>query len=355
MSWGAQKYLFVFFSYAALFVARSFLVNAAVLQSNDVYEILDEAAVSNSTTALSADVVIDQSLAHDVTPLVYEAMNNATKMTVMDKLGRRPLPTMENGGVVFFLHVPKAGGTTVRLNLQKAEHVDYYFGRNKTSYLEAAPLVEQALINGTGNGRVLVLEVHALDSPSLLQLKDRLKSWRIMAAQNDVNTFFFTILREPLSYSLSHFNFFHVQRRNDSFEQCNATEADFLRLSLDNPQCQFLADGERSMRVQKRLQRSVSAHTCLNLVYEALIDTMDWVGTTEKLSNQTLPLLSRVLRLKPSFRFKTHRVTSKIQNQTLLEVGNLSFSSINIIHQMSHLDRQLYHQIQDYFTMTMWI
>ena len=109
MSWGAQKYLFVFFSYAALFVARSFLVNAAVLQSNDVYEILDEAAVSNSTTALSADVVIDQSLAHDVTPLVYVALKTVTKNSDIDKLGRRLLPTMENGGVVFFLHVVPHG------------------------------------------------------------------------------------------------------------------------------------------------------------------------------------------------------------------------------------------------------
>ena len=345
-------------SCSTLCFALSFFLSATYVQAGGAIEIRDESVVPNFTIFHLTDAIIDQPLANDHTPLFYEKsinMKNITNKFEKDESGRRLLPTMENGGIVFFLHVPKAGGTTVRLNLQKAEHVDYHFGRNKTSYLETVPLVEKALVHGTESGRVLVLEVHALDSPSLLQLKDRLSTWRVMAKQNGINVFFFTILREPLSYSLSHFNFFHVQRRNDSFEQCNATEADFLRLSLDNPQCQFLASGERSMRLQKRLQRSVSVHTCLDLVYETLIDTMDWVGTTEKLSNQTLPLLARVLRLKPSFRFRNHRVTSKIQNQTLLDAGNLSSSSINAIHRMSYLDRELYHRIQEDFAMKMWI
>jgi hypothetical protein len=268
---------------------------------------------------------------------------------------KRRLPSFENGGVMFFVHVPKAGGTTIRRNLQRQEKVLYHFGRNKTTFTKAIPVIEDALINGTNNGTIHVLELHALDSPSLLQLRQTVLDWRTTALQNRVDVFFFTVLREPVAYSVSHFNFFHVQKRNDSFEQCNATEENFLRLSLENPQCQFLYQGERAMRWQKRLQRSVLSHTCLTLVYETLMATMDWVGTTEQLTNATWPLLARMVRVPPSFRYKSHRVTRKLRHEaTLLKQHHLTAMAIQTIHRASVLDQNIYDRIQKDFPISMW-
>ena len=181
----------------------------------------------------------------------------------------------------------------------------------------------------------------------------------------------------------------------NTFEQCTPTEENFLRLSLQNPQCEFLTNGERGMRrVQRKLQRSVSRETCLHEVYNTLLDTMDYVGTTEQLNNTTLPILSKMLQLPKSFHFKTYRVTNhsntntttttnntvgsttttttttmnnnnNTNNQTsnnstthkqnqnqnyhhhsrLLQLHDVSSTGIDMIHQMSYLDQVLYNRI----------
>jgi hypothetical protein len=297
----------------------------------------------------------------DVSTTTFEKEYDTTRTDNSEISSRSPppekrrLPLFENGGVMFFVHVPKAGGTTIRRNLQRQEKVVYHFGRNKTMFTKAIPVIEDALIHGTNNGTIHVLELHALDSPSLLQMRQTVLDWRTTAHQNKVDVFFFTVLREPVAYSVSHFNFFHVQKRNDSFEQCNATEENFLRLSLENPQCQFLYQGERSMRWQKRLQRSVLPQTCLTLVYETLLATMDWVGTTEQLTNATWPLLARMVRVPPSFRYKSHRVTRKLRHKaTLLKQHNLTATAIQTIHKTSVLDKNIYDRIQKDFPISIW-
>ena len=283
------------------------------------------------------------------------------------------------GGVIFFLHVPKTGGTTIRRNVEQLENIHYVFARNYSTYYETAPLVEEAILgqpnqqkqqirsntptkqnninnDSNKNGTILFYEVHATTAPSFFRLRQRLRRWRDTAERNNVPVFFFTILRDPLSFALSHFKFFHVEARNPTFERCNATEDNFLRLSLENPQCQFLYKGEPSMRAQKAVQTNdgtgsarknttnviVQPDHCQQIQHQ-MIDLLDWVGTTDNLSNETIPLLAHVLGLNRSFveeQWTPHKISS-----IGFDVRNVTAATIEKIHAMSTLDQKLYEEV----------
>jgi len=226
------------------------------------------------------------------------------------------LPSLQSGGLIFFLHTPKTGGTTIRRNLEKIDHINYVLAKDYKTYSDSVGLVEEMILGGNGINSVLFYEVHAKTAPSFFKMRRRLRRWRETALRQGVPFFFFSLVREPISYSFSHFNFFHLQKRNPTFERCNATEDDFLRKSIYNPQCQFLFKGEPSVRGQVRnatdsdLQRLMVQPEDCKAVTEQLFDLMDWVGKTESLSLETIPLLSKLLD-KPRLEWENHRVSKK--------------------------------------------
>ena len=267
------------------------------------------------------------------------------------KSRKQSLPSFSNGGIVFFVHIPKTGGTTIRRNFEKLERINYIFGKNYSAYEETAPLVEDAILNGTPNNTILFYEIHATDAPSFFRLRKRLRRWRDTAARNNVSVFFFTVLRDPISYAFSHFNFFHVQRRNPTFERCNATQENFLRLSLSNPQCQFLFKGEPSMRAQNLKQIYVKPEDCEE-VNGLMVELLDWVGTTENLSSDTLSLLARLFQLPADRTFNKYRVTKDSGN--FFGIENVTASALDHILSLSPLDSKLYEYAKKNFPYSMW-
>jgi len=261
------------------------------------------------------------------------------------------LPSLDTGGLVFFLHIPKTGGTTIRRNLEKIEGIEYVFAKNYSAYYDSAPLVESVISKGSENKTVLFYEIHASTAPSFFKLRNRLKRWRETAHHNRVPVFFFSLVREPISYSFSHFNFFHLQERNPSFERCNATENEFLRKSVYNPQCQFLFKGEPSMRGQRRNATGsnppklmVQSEEC-EAVKENLFELMDWVGTTEHLTTETIPLLSKLLD-KPTIHWENYRVSKNEKSYISFGKENVSSSVVETISDMSILDKKLYKEVE---------
>jgi hypothetical protein len=267
------------------------------------------------------------------------------------------LPSFDKGGLVFFLHIPKTGGTTIRENLHNRStssgDVLYRFVAGMGEYNQSRPLVDRYIRTSSARKRpILFLEVHGRDSPNLLQLRKTLLRWKRTAAKSKVPTFFFTILREPLSHAVSYFNFFHVDRPNRHFEQVEeATEENFLRLALHSPQCQFLSRGEYSLREKKKVQ--TTGEEC-HQVQDALLETMDWVGTTDRMNDETLPILTRLLNLKGGATFeKSQRVSTKLANATISK-ARLGASTVHTIEDMLSFDRNIYEEVPKNFPLAMW-
>lgn len=258
---------------------------------------------------------------------------------------------------LLFARSSQTGGTTIRRNLEKLDRVQYIFAKNYSTYYDAAPMVEDAILNGTPNKTVIIYEIHATTAPSFFRLRQRLKRWKETACHNAVPFFAFTVLRDSVSFAFSHFSFFHIQKRNPTFEQVNATEENFFRMSLSNPQCQFLYKGEPSMRAQKAKGVVVQPEDC-HQVELHLMELMDWVGTTENLSNETLPLLARLLDLPPdeavSDRWESHRVRIKEQD-VYFGIENVTLSSIEAIREMSPLDVDLYNSAKTKYKYEMFL
>jgi hypothetical protein len=263
------------------------------------------------------------------------------------------LPSFQKGGLIFFLHIPKTGGTTIRENLHNrtTNYLLYRFVAGMGEYQRSRPFVEQYISTSSARKRpIIFLEVHGRDSPNLRELRKTLLGWKRTAAKTNVSTFFFTILREPLSHAISYFNFFHVERPNRHFEQVQATEENFLRLALHSPQCQFLSRGEYSLREKKKVQ--TTRKECRQ-VQEMLLETMDWVGTTDRMNDETLPILARLLNLKGAT-FESQRVSTKPAN-TSISKSRLTASTIHRIERMLAFDNTIYDEVpKKKFPLAMW-
>jgi hypothetical protein len=261
----------------------------------------------------------------------------------------KKLPSaFDKGGLIFFLHIPKTGGSTIRRNLEEREGIIYHFVSGAGIYKENIPHVRRYVSTETKRKRnVVILEVHGRDSPNLLQLRKTLLGLKRMATKQNVPTFFFTVVRDPMAYAISYFNFFHVQYgRQKYFPQVEPTESNLLKYSLYNPQCQFLARGEFSLR--NMTHKQVPSEEECQEVHKVLLETMDWVGTTERLSVEILPMLRRVLKLEPEFEFQRFTVSKKFPNESI-SYNQLSQSGIERIQSMSRLDSELYGKLHDEF------
>lgn len=208
----------------------------------------------------------------------------------------RPLPEFKatenrGGGAIIFWHVAKTGGTTVRkrcaslpgvdyLLLVKPE--DYYKGANIIAdYLSPVPEDETPDAANHHHNHTLFVELHGMDGPTVLEMQDQIALWRKLSRIHNTPLFIFTILREPISYSVSYFNFFHQ-------EATTMPTAEDLARTAFNRQCMTLGS---SPTYNKRI--------CA-LLYKKFNTYFDWVGTTEKMSEETLPLLQHLLRFKPA-------------------------------------------------------
>jgi len=264
---------------------------------------------------------------------------------------KRKFSSFPKDGFLLFLHIPKTGGTTIRRSLDNLVNVDYLFVPGAGRYNESRSQVSQYLNLATVRRRkLLFLEIHGRDSPNLLQLVSQLKEWKAQAKTNGIPTFFFTIVREPISFAFSYFNFFHVGRPNINFDQVTPTEANLLKYSNANPQCQFLSHGENILRL-----RDTPVLLECEGAYQALLETMDWVGTTEKMSQETLVLLQRIVQqhFPANIEFTPERVSRKLANESIAR-SQVSQEGLQQLEDRSRLDTMLYRRVQRDFPFSMW-
>jgi hypothetical protein len=204
-------------------------------------------------------------------------------------------------------------------------------------------------------GMKIFYEYHAgLSSPYMeLQVREDLLKWRAMAQVRNIPFFAFTVLREPLSFALSHFNYYYASRKGQDtryFFVENPTEEDFLRLSLPNPQCLFCVHTEEAY-YQSYREKGKPIHVPIEgcaAVYDSFATELDWVGTMESLSDETFPIVEHVAHVK------FHRSTVRNKSHDKIRRENLKDSTIKYIRNITSFDLDMYQRAQADFPITMW-
>ncbi|CAB9531634.1 expressed unknown protein [Seminavis robusta] len=181
-------------------------------------------------------------------------------------------------------------------------------------------------------------------------MRERLHRWREIAERNNVPFFAFTVLREPVSFALSFFNFFHGMDHGDEhFEYYDtANEFDLLNHAVVNPQCGFLVQGDVIFH-NKMAQQTVVLPLC-KAAYETLWEEMDWIGTTAALSNETFPLLRSIVKSSRTNGDANHLLAQNIRHRNKspdkVTRSDLGPRSIDQIRMMTRWDQTMYYNAQ---------
>jgi hypothetical protein len=296
-----------------------------------------------------------------------ESSSSPIKTTGIAKAPKkRKLPTFDEGGVVIFFHVAKTGGTSIRSIFGKKArimpHVYLETVPNATAFLNSAALVDRVLTRNTTfevGKKVLFLETHGLKAPAMPFMHSHLQRWRQMAAEHGTSFFAFTLIREPVSYAVSYFNFFNAFPCTLGFcpwRLYSPTEGNLVTTTEANNQCLLMSRDHWGIFFMKN-RTPPSTEECNN-VYDMLLQDMDWIGTTEALSQETIPLLTFMLShnmtlantILPSF-----NVMAATKNATVvLKRSSLLPTTEEYIRSLSYLDQEMYNKVQSEFPMEMW-
>jgi len=285
------------------------------------------------------------------------------------------LPSLAKGGILLFVHIPKTGGTTIRELVKyhkkgRRSKVHYIYLHGPKEYQDTVTGMKEWLLNGVKpiyvSNQVVFIEYHALrrECPTFLHLSQTvLPLWRKVAHMNKVPLFAFSILREPVSMSISYFNYYHgiVQnvKRFDYLGETNVTEQVFVNYTHANPQCLFLARNEEAFtKTGKDLRDSLVQEDCRQ-AYEGLKSNMDWIGTTDRLRDETLPLLRELLSTNEHTQRLVHTLNktanaSGRDKKPPIEQSKLSEKTIQYLKGLNKWDQELYDSVKRDFSYDAW-
>ena len=274
----------------------------------------------------------------------------------------------ENGIFIFYYHIPKTGGTTQMSPF--AFHPDWkyrmVFGQSKQERYRQEMYDLLSEWEPGSNTRVYY-EYHAGTATPYMEelnnnnkqqqllehqrIREDLHKWRNMAKVQNVPFFALTVVRDPMSFSVSFFNFYYGGKNEDPryYWRPHATEEDFLELSLPNPQCLFCVKGETAYyKGYKEDGNSVVVpqEQC-DAVYEAFLEDFDWIGTTETLTSQTFSILEQIGEV---------RYCEEIRNPSIHRIKKSKLSEIALerIRDLTKYDQSIYDRAVRDFPFSMW-
>ena len=100
------------------------------------------------------------------------------------------------------------------------------------------------------------------------------------------------------------------------------------------------------MRAQRRKQIVVQQDECDDVQGE-MWNLFDWVGTTENLSTETLPLLAKILQLPEELAFRRFKVSKEYGE--VFGRDNVTAETVDTIYEMSTLDTAMYDAVRSRF------
>ena len=238
----------------------------------------------------------------------------------------------------YIFHVPRGVNASAEVQAEGADPcVPQPQGRQRRVLSRTDQLIKDHIRQPDANEqRVSFVEIHG-GSPGLEGLVPYIQAWRRLGQNHNKTFFAFTLVREPLAFALSYFKFFHAECSLRWCEHVQYKEYSPTNLLLSarahaNQQCFLLKhlssiDGMHPSFYKKC---RVTKADC-NGIYDIMKRNLDWIGTTERMSNDTIPLLLRIVRFsgKPidvqrKYNEDEHRLESPLNKSEKSELRSLS-------------------------------
>ncbi|CAB9506790.1 expressed unknown protein [Seminavis robusta] len=276
----------------------------------------------------------------------------------------------KQGMMIVFLNIPWTGGNIIRQLFR--HHRDW-------RYIHPMPMPPQSsndeitsTLQNWIPGTKLFYEHMIVDGenePSMMdwKVRDDLNRWRAMARIRNIPFFAFTIVRNPIGFVASQFR---EAKRGSSGGDGPTSEQEFLHLVQPNPQCSSYcarrcsheitsSHNNRSHSTQQdphnNQQVLIEAPSDLQkckAVYDALKQDLDWIGTTERLSRETLPILQQMIANVQPDPVVTFRDTDI---EDVPAKSNFSETATAHVWNATRGDNLIYQRTLQDFPVTMWM
>ena len=281
----------------------------------------------------------------------------------------RPLPSFAKGGVVIFNHVAKTGGTTIRETFSKQSNIEWQFVGGLDDLLTYSIEVDLRLSGKIRDDKILFLELHG-PVPGIFELHDFFDRWHAMAEEHHSSFFTFTVVRDPVAYAVSFFNFILAEPclfNGCPYKLYAPTEENLIETAQANYQCMYLARDVTwfDFTENQTIPPLATEYEC-NAVYNVMRMDMDWIGVTEKLTSETMPLLKHML-LTDQHTAVTESSSSppppfasavfndvQTSKSVVLKADSLHLDTVEYIRAISEYDQSIYDKTARDFPITMW-